>query len=228
MDKIELIRTEEGLTAAGRGMRLTADFSSILPRISPGRIRSESLVRACALKKEGERTTEGALVFDMTAGLGEDSFVLAGAGFEVVMFEADGIIAALLEDAVARGLEDPLTSPVLERMTLVKGDSIKLASAYVSEKGRRPDTVYLDPMFPAKKRGGLTGKKFQILHLIEEPCADEEGLLEAAFALDPSKVVIKRQAKGPYLAGRKPHYSIPGESIRYDCFYLHEPLIRPI
>ena len=30
-------------------------------------------------------------------------------------------------------------------------------------------------------------------------------------------MVIKRPAKGPYLAGIKPSYSIDGKAVRYDC-----------
>lgn len=39
----------------------------------------------------------------------------------------------------------------------------------------------------------------------------------AAIAAGPRKVVIKRPAKGPYLAGIKPNYSIDGKAVRYDC-----------
>ena len=60
-------------------------------------------------------------------------------------------------------------------------------------------------------------KKFQLLHHLEAPCTDEEGLLRAAIACGPRKVVIKRPAKGPYLAGIKPSYSIDGKAVRYDC-----------
>ena len=39
---------------------------------------------------------------DATAGLGEDSLLLAAAGFEVTLCEADPVIAVLLEDALTR------------------------------------------------------------------------------------------------------------------------------
>lgn len=70
-------------------------------------------------------------------------------------------------------------------------------------------------MFPSthQERGGE--KKFQLLHHLEQPCADEETLVEAALAARPRKVVIKRPVKGPLLAGVKPSYQLEqGRSLR--------------
>ena len=44
--------------------------------------------------------------------------------------------------------------------------------------------------------------------------------MEAAISAHPRKIVVKRPLKGPWLAGRKPHYSLKGKAIRYDCFVL--------
>ena len=150
---------------------------------------------------------------DATAGLGEDAFLLAGAGFSVSLYERDPVIALLLWDALRRGRACPDTAPVLERMELHMADSV----AALPRLALPPDLVLLDPMFPQRQKSGLIKKKFQLLHLLEQPCQDEEALLEAALACSPRKIVIKRPAKGPCLAGRKPSYSLRGGSIRYDC-----------
>ncbi|MBQ1757738.1 MAG: class I SAM-dependent methyltransferase, partial [Erysipelotrichaceae bacterium] len=42
----------------------------------------------------------------------------------------------------------------------------------------------------------------------------------AAIAVHPSRIIIKRPLKGPFLAGRKPDYSLPGKAIRYDVILL--------
>ena len=52
----------------------------------------------------------------------------------------------------------------------------------------------------------------------EEQAASFEGLREAAIAANPTRIIVKRPLKGPYLAGRKPSYSLTGKAIRYDCF----------
>ena len=61
-------------------------------------------------------------------------------------------------------------------------------------------------------------KKLQMLQRLEQPCDDENALLEAAFAAQPRKIVVKRPVKGPHLANRKPSYSLSGKAIRYDVY----------
>ena len=73
-------------------------------------------------------------------------------------------------------------------------------------------------MFPERQKSALIKKKFQLIHRLEKPCGNEEELLDAAVELCPRKIVIKRPAKGAFLAGRKPDYSLDGKAIRYDCF----------
>ena len=75
-------------------------------------------------------------------------------------------------------------------------------------------------MFPGRQKSGLVKKKAQLLQKLEKPCEDEEGLLQAAVSAGPRKIVIKRPLKGPFLAGRKPDYSITGKTIRYDCLLV--------
>ena len=84
----------------------------------------------------------------------------------------------------------------------------------------QPDVVFLDPMFPSRQKSALIKKKFQLLQQLEQPCLDEEALLQAALAAGPRRIVIKRPLRGPFLAGRKPDYTIRGNSIRYDCLVL--------
>ena len=80
-----------------------------------------------------------------------------------------------------------------------------------------PDVVYLDPMFPERRKSAAVKKKFQLIHYLEHPCDDQEALMRAALAAHPRKVVVKRPVKGPHLAGIKPSYSLAGKSVRYDC-----------
>lgn len=101
-------------------------------------------------------------------------------------------------------------------MTLVNADSISAMRSL----GDAPDVILLDPMFPAREKSALIKKKFQLLQRLEQPCSDEEALLDAALLAHPHKIVIKRPLKGPFLAGRKPDYSIKGKAIRYDCIVI--------
>ncbi len=207
---LELRREQDGLTLAGSGMELRQDFRKMLPRVRRNRLGRELLVRAARV-----RSLEGApTCMDATAGLGEDSFLLAAAGFEVTLRERDPVIAALLEDALARALDDPDLADIAARMHVRAGDSIEALRALATP----PDVVYLDPMFPERRKSAAVKKKFQLLHRLERPCEDSEGeeLLAAAIAARPRKVVVKRPVKGPYLANVKPSHSVTGKAVRYD------------
>ncbi|MDO5117034.1 MAG: class I SAM-dependent methyltransferase [Eggerthellaceae bacterium] len=207
---VEITETDRGLALVGDGMELIADFSRMKPRLKPANLKRELLVQAARIKSVDRAPS----VIDATAGFGEDALLLAAAGFTVTMFEHNPIIVALLRDALTRAGQDNLLASAVSRMNLIEGDSIQELENIASS----PDVVYLDPMFPERSKSAAVKKKFQLLHRIELPCSDEDELLEAAFASKPRKIVIKRTLKGPYLAGRKPHYSLKGKAIRYDCF----------
>ena len=203
----ELRQGEDGLELIGNGMVLRADFMRLLPRLRPDRLGRELLVRAARVRGVASPT-----VVDATAGLGEDSLLLAAAGFSVTMFEKDPVIASLLRDALERASNEPQLTKVVSRMRLVEGDSV----VGLRELGFAPDVVFLDPMFPERTKSAAVKKKFQLLHLLERPCDNERELLEAALAARPRKVVVKRPPKGPALAGARPSHSLAGKAVRYD------------
>lgn len=216
---MKLERDDEGrLTLVADGMRLCGDFTRMLPRLRHNRLGQELLVRAARIR--GVAGTP--IAVDATAGLGEDSLLLAAAGFSVTMMEQDPLIAALLQDALDRARLVPELAAVASRMCLREGNSVEL----LSQLGDAPDVVYLDPMFPARHKDAATKKKLQLLRQLESPTSpqDEEALVKAALAARPRKVVIKRPLKGPYLAGVKPSHSLSGKLIRYDCLVVS---VRP-
>lgn len=196
-----------GLSLVWRGQTVRADFLSMLPRLRQGSIQRELLVRAAKLKDVSHP-----VAVDATAGLGQDSLLLAAAGFEVTMFERDHLIAALLRDAVLRAQNDPALATVANRMHVVEGDSVM----GLHDLEQSPHVVFLDPMFPARTKSAAVKKKLQVIQQLERPCDDEAALVQAALSAGPRKVVIKRPAKGPCLAGIKPSYSIMGKAVRYD------------
>lgn len=180
-------------------------------RLNRANLERELLIKACRLRKH-----EGIVkVVDATAGLGEDSVLLAAAGFEVKMIEYNPIICELLRDSMKRA--ENSMSGIVSRMNLTSGDSISILPTCEGWA----DVIYLDPMFPERNKSALIKKKFQLLHNLESPCASEHELLEASFEAKPKKIVIKRPLKGPYLDNRKPDYSYTGKAIRYDCIIVN-------
>lgn len=205
---LELREDDEGLALVGDGMVLRADLARMKPRLRRDRLGRELLVRAARI-----RGADGPLTaVDATAGLGEDALLLAAAGFSVTLFERDPVIAALLRDSLERARRDDVLAEPASRMTFVEGDSIE----GLRSLGWRPDVVFLDPMFPGRTKSAAVKKKFQLLHHLESPCDDERGLLDAALAAAPRKVVVKRPPKGPWLAGVRPSHALSGKAVRYD------------
>jgi 16S rRNA (guanine1516-N2)-methyltransferase len=212
-EQLYLQQDKDGLALVGNGQVLRGDLTKMLPRIRRGQLGGELLVKAVRIKNLNRVVT----VMDCTAGLGEDSLLLAAAGFQVKLYERDPVIAALLRDSMERAAAAPELREILKRMELHEKDSIQA----MQELTWSPDVIYLDPMFPARQKSGLVKKKFQMLKHLESPCEDGERFLSAAFLCRPKKIVIKRPAKGAYLGDRKPDYSIRGKTIRYDCILVH-------
>lgn len=208
-DALLLHLTADGLLLEGCGQTMRCDFATMLHRLKKSNLSGELLVKAARIKNFSGIQT----VFDATAGLGEDSLLLAAAGFRVKLFERNPVIAALLKDAVKRAGNNPELSDIIGRMEVFEADSIQALRAAET----KPDVVYLDPMFPEKTKTALAKKKFQLLHLLEMPCQDEEALLQAAISASPKKIVIKRPLKGANLSGHRVDYSLKGKAIRYDC-----------
>ena len=202
-DELTLVVDGSGLSLVGKGMRYQGDFARMLSRVTKGRLHHEMLVKLAKTK------TEHPVAVDAAAGMGEDSFLLAAAGYEVYLFERDQVIAALLGDALRlRG--------IVGRMHLTEGNSIEL----MPQLGITAEIVYLDPMFPPRKKSGLIHKKLQLIQKLEQPCADERELFDAAAAMHPKKIIIKRPLNGAPLADRKPSYTVKGKAIRYDVVVI--------
>ena len=178
-EALTLVFDGTGLSLVGYGMRYQGDFARMLNRVTKGRLHHEMLVKIAKTK------TDHPVAVDAAAGMGEDSFLLAAAGYEVYLFEQDAVIAALMP-----------------QLTL------------------SPEIVYLDPMFPPRKKSGLIQKKLQLIQKLEQPCANEQELYDAAAALHPKKIIIKRPLNGALLADKKPSYTVKGKAIRYDVVVL--------
>ena len=154
-------------------------------------------------------------VLDATAGLGRDAFVLATLGCEMVMFERQPLIAALLEDGLRRGFEDAEVRAIVERMRLQQGNAIELMRQW---QGEPPQVIYLDPMFPHREKSALVKKEMRLFRPFVGDDLDAGALLEQALALASHRVVVKRPRKAPTIDGPKPGYSLEGKSSRYDIY----------
>ena len=202
-----------GDSRAGAPGPIRADFlePAFLRRLTAAGPTREGLVRAVGARR-GARPG----VLDATAGLGQDAAILAAAGCTVTLVERSPVVAALLEDGLQRAGCDPRTAEIRARMHLVAADS----ATYLRElpAQQRPDVVYLDPMYAAKRGGGRSGKSMQHLQALLGHDDTTTALLDAALAAARRRVVVKRQRRAAALEGAEPDFSVPGASTRFDVY----------
>lgn len=184
----------------GGGLRLHVEFRP--PRRNP------LLLRATLAGREPRPD-----VVDATAGLGQDAFELAWAGCQVTMLERSSVVAALLEDGLARAARDPELAPAVGRLRLAVGDAADQLPLLP-----RPDVVYLDPMYPLSGREGAKNKGMQALRLLLGGDDDAWALLEPARRSATRRVAVKRPLRAPPLAGVPPSGVLRGTTVRYDLY----------
>lgn len=194
-------------------------------------------------------------IWDLTAGLGQDAFLLAVAGARhVSMVERNPVVATLLEDALRRlrvlseQSEDNVTRAktrdLSNRLSLQHSDGIdvarKLHHSNVASTDEAPDIVYLDPMFPTRKKTASVKKSMQLLHGILKSqdtdentrLEDEMSLLRLSLDVARRKVVVKRPIHAPLLGQGKwmtsktespfPSYDIRGSINRWDVYVCNK------
>jgi 16S rRNA (guanine1516-N2)-methyltransferase len=155
------------------------------------------------------------VVVDATAGLGRDAFVLARLGCALTLIERQPLIAALLEDGIARALGDSEVGPTVAQMPLLCGNAIDLLKAW---NGEPPQVIYLDPMFPHRDKSAQVKKEMRLFRPLAGADDDAPDLLAAALALASHRVVVKRSRKAPAIAGASPGYVLEGNSSRFDIY----------
>ncbi|WP_417910420.1 class I SAM-dependent methyltransferase [Candidatus Electronema sp. PJ] len=177
--------------------------------------RRQQTGKELLLKAVGCKGRAKPAVIDATGGLGRDSFLLATAGCQVHLFEQEPVIAALLADGLARARLYPETMNIAARIQLTVGDAVTFLRA-LQVRNEQVEVIYLDPMFPERRKSALVKKELQLLQLLAtaDPSADQL-LLSAALSVG-NRVVIKRPVRAPYLADLRPSHSILGTNIRFD------------
>ena len=156
-------------------------------------------------------------VWDATGGLGRDSFVLAGLGLNVHIFEQHPAVYCLLAAGLARALLHPDIAETASRLTLHHADAAEYMPQLAAEIGR-PQVVYLDPMYPERRKSAAVKKEMAFFHELVGTAQNDDALLDAALSTATDRVVVKRPRLGDFLCGRKPDYQYTGKSTRFDVY----------
>jgi 16S rRNA (guanine1516-N2)-methyltransferase len=215
-----LVRTSECLELRESGKNsikpVRVDFlSSELSyrRRAGGGVR-QGIARAVGLKK-GFRPH----VFDATAGLGTDGFILASLGCYVSLVERSPVVFALLADGLERALLDPDVGRIVEKqLELIHGDALDVLNNLSTEQ--LPDVVYLDPMFPERKKKAGVKKEMRVLRNLAGNDSDSSKLLDISLQKALKRVVVKRPRLAKSITGPAPAMHIDGKSSRFDIYLV--------
>lgn len=205
----------------GEGGAYFPDWTRIDTTSRAGGRAGQPLLRAV----QGKRGRKGLMVWDATAGWGEDAWILAALGHRVLAVERDPLVYLCLLDAWSRAAEEaPITA---RRVRPVRADALELLERAAARPGPwtgppLPDVVYLDPLFPGQKRKkGRERKPMRILRLtVRKGEGEAEELLRSALAAARQRVVLKRPRKAAVLSpnSRGPVHTVPGRGYRYDIY----------
>ena len=167
-------------------------------------------------------------ILDTTAGLAGDAFVFASLGAQVTAVERSALLALMLDHAKAVAMRsidtaetmDASLHETLSRLTFINTDSLDYLR---SAAGETPEVVYLDPMFPARKKSALVKKEMVVLQRLLGETSDvsadnERQLLESALNCASHRVVVKRPRHAKPIAGVEPSYAMQGKSTRFDIY----------
>ncbi|WP_428354121.1 class I SAM-dependent methyltransferase [Methyloprofundus sp.] len=154
-------------------------------------------------------------VVDATTGWAQDSLHIFRMGYELTCIERSPVMLELLHDAFQR-LEqvDWVTRLALSAPKLLPGNAIEI----LGQLDNAPDCIYIDPMFPAKrKKSALPKKSMLILRELLGADLDKEELFVTALQATAKKVVVKSPDYAQPLGG-KPAQSFKSKLLRYDVY----------
>lgn len=183
--------------------------------------KNQPLARAVGIKAAVLPT-----ILDATAGMGGDAFVFATLGCKVIMLERSSVVSALLKDALIRANKfakgDVLNA--IKNLSLINEDSASfLLNSKLKNSRPHVDTIYMDPMYPEKKKKAATKKEMAALQNLLGADLDSSNLLNMALKVARLRVVVKRPINAPNIeltSGVKPTICIKSPNTRYDIYLL--------
>ena len=154
------------------------------------------------------------VVIDATAGWGGDSLLMCLQGYKVHIIERLPIMATLLDEAFSR-----FSQSTWAANNKVEIPNIVCANAtdILTKDDLKADCVYLDPMFPPKrKKSAAVNKNMQFLQWLAGADTDARQTAEVALA-NYSRLAIKRPDHAESLID-KPAAQFSSKLVHYDVY----------
>lgn len=185
--------------------------------------KGQAIAKAIGIKQGIEPPT----VLDATAGLAKDAFVLACLGCPMTLLERSPVIVELIRDAITRAADNEQFQLILNNgFNLVEQSSIDYLTSLLTHidsvkyQSIRPDVIYLDPMYPERKKSASVKKNMQLLQNLLGKDEDTQALLDIALKVARKRVVVKRPKGAESLSTLKPDYQVASKKTRYDIYLV--------
>lgn len=196
-------------------IRVTFTEGSLAHRVKFANSYKQPLAKAIGVTNKSKPT-----VLDITAGLARDAYVLYSLGCSVTMVEASAVLATMIQQAIDYSNQTDNENIInCESFKIVNSDSLTYMQNLNIEV---PDVIYMDPMYPERKKSALVKKDMQILHKLIGPPSDElnRNLLNQALQLARQRVVIKRPENASEIDGPPPTLKFSSKKTRYDVYVI--------
>ena len=190
------------------GVKVAVQFDSAAMQHRRKGGHNELLGRAVGLKADRKPP-----IWDATGGLGRDAFVLADLGCQVTLCERVPVLAWLLNQAVQAAAVSGVDQvrAAAEKMSVLAADS-------KTQRAPAGTVIYLDPMFPERKKAAAVKKEAAMLQHLADQTDDGESLWLWAWDQPVERIVVKRPLRAPILGHIRPAYTLKGKSVRFDVF----------
>lgn len=207
MHKVSLINKDDQLILKdfANDLAMEIDFVKQIKSLRAKKLAGENLLKAIGKKNKNLK------IYDLTAGLGRDSLLMALAGYDVVMVEKNKLIFQMLNHAYEKlAREDNLLA---KKINLVNEDNYH----FVKNMSLNEDILfYLDPMFSARVKTAKVKKEMQIMQQICEKTDNLEGLI--SLCLTKAPLILKRPKFASDVINIEPHHIIFGNKINFIVF----------
>ena len=164
------------------------------------------------LKKALGKKNKNLTIFDGTAGFLSDTLIFLALGHKVIACEQSKVLFLLLSDAINRA---KIKLNFLDNLNLIHGDALD-----IYKKTNNIDVIYLDPMYPLKKKNALRSGSISDIKsiLMLENIANFEDQVFFDFKKNKfKKIVLKRPIKSKIIDDSL-NYQIKGKSTRFDVY----------